>query len=160
MEFKTLKKIFKHLFNSFALMCFALPTFANVMVKDGYVRAMPASVPNTAAYMTLMNHTSDALTLVGVTTSAAKTAELHTIIEQNGVVKMRQVEGFELASHASLTLQPSGDHIMLLGLAKPLVVDDTVSLTLHFSNGTEQAIELPVKKKASASDEHAHHHHH
>ncbi|MBR9727662.1 copper chaperone PCu(A)C [Shewanella intestini] len=159
MEFKTLKVIFKHLFNFFALMSFCSSSFASIVMTDGYVRAMPASVPNTAAYLTLENHYPVPVKLMAVKTEVAKEAQLHTIIEENGLVKMRQVSHFDIASHQQLRLQPSGDHIMLLGLKQPLNAGDKVKMTLVFSTDDTLDIELPVKKKMASNDEHAHHHH-
>ncbi|WP_144211268.1 copper chaperone PCu(A)C [Shewanella donghaensis] len=160
MEFKTLKVIFKHLFSFLVLAIFSLSASASIMLKEGHVRAMPASVPNTAAYLTLMNHSDNAVSLVSVTTPVAKEAQLHTLIEENGVVKMRQVEGFDIESHGTLMLQPSGNHIMLLSLTKSLMVGDKVPLTLTFSDGEQLDIELIVAKKSASDIEESHHHHH
>ncbi|MEH6463490.1 MAG: copper chaperone PCu(A)C [Shewanella psychromarinicola] len=158
MEFKTLKAIFKHLFNFLVLSSISFAASANVVLVDGHVRAMPASVPNTAAYFTLENHNNSDVKLVEVKTSAAKVAQLHTIIEEDGMVKMRQVEGFTIPSHGSLTLQPTGDHVMLLSLTAPLAIDDKVPLTLIFDDGQQLMIDLPVLKKAET--QHDEHHHH
>jgi copper(I)-binding protein len=161
MEFKTLKAIFKHLFNFLVLSSLSFAATANVVLVDGHVRAMPASVPNTAAYFTLENHNNSDVKLVKVKTSAAKVAQLHTILEEDGMVKMRQVEGFTIPSHGSLTLQPTGDHVMLLSLTAPLVIDDKVPLELIFEDGQHLMIELTVLKQTAAQhDEHVEHHHH
>ena len=159
MEFKTLKQIFKQLFNITLLSCFSFSALAQVMLTDGYVRAMPASVPNTAAYITLENH-GPATRLVAVTASFAKEAQLHTLIDEGGMIKMRQVEGFDIDSHGSLVLSESADHIMLLGLQSPLVEDSEVELTLNFADGSQQTISLPVKKQANTAESEHHHHHH
>ena len=132
---------------------------AQVVLVDGYVRAMPATVPNSAAYMTIENH-GDATRLVAVDAPFATEAQLHTLIEENGMIKMRQVEGFDIDSHGSLVLSESGNHIMLMGLKKPLVIDSNVKLLLKFANGSEQEISLPVKKQVEQSDDAHHHHHH
>ena len=70
---------------------------AQVVLVDGYVRAMPATVPNSAAYITIENH-GDATRLVAVDAPFATEAQLHTLIEENGMIKMRQVEGFDIDS--------------------------------------------------------------
>ncbi|MDP5147929.1 copper chaperone PCu(A)C [Shewanella sp. ULN5] len=161
MEFKTLKIIFKHLFSFLVLTSVSLTASANVILVDGHVRAMPASVPNTAAYLTLENHGDDAVNLIAVKTPAAKEAQLHTIVDENGMVKMRQVESFPITSHGALALKPSGDHIMILGLNKPLSENDKVVLTLIFDNDQQLQVELPVLKNADSShQDHSEHHHH
>ncbi|WOT04650.1 copper chaperone PCu(A)C [Shewanella youngdeokensis] len=160
MEFKTLKQIFKQLFNITLFSCLSFTALAQVMLVDGYVRAMPPSVPNTAAYITLENH-GPATRLVGVTAPFAKEAQLHTLVDEDGMVKMRQVDGFDVDSHSSLVLSESGNHIMLLGLTAPLTENSNVDLNLTFSDGQQQRISLPVIKQArSAEAEHQHHQHH
>ena len=119
-------------------------------MTEGHIRAMPETVPNTAAYFTLENHTDKAIRLIGVSTTVAKDAQLHTIIEDQGMVKMRHVEGFDIPSHGTLTLTPSGDHVMLLGL----------KAQLEFDGGEKMAITLPVSKAAENAAEQEHHHHH
>ena len=155
----TLKLIFKQLFNIGLLSCLSFTTMAQVVLVDGYVRAMPATVPNSAAYITIENH-GDATRLVAVDAPFATEAQLHTLIEENGMIKMRQVEGFDIDSHGSLVLSESGNHIMLMGLKQPLVIDSNVKLLLRFANGSEQEISLPVKKQVEQSDDAHHHHHH
>jgi copper(I)-binding protein len=90
----------------------------------------------------------------------AKEAQLHTIIEEQGMVKMRQVEGFDIPSHGRLILSPSGEHVMLLGLKAPLVLDQKVELQLQFNDGEQMSITLPVSKQAENTAEQEHHHHH
>lgn len=156
MEFKTLKRLFKP---ATVILVFILGSFsvqAEVSLVDGFVRAMPPSVPNTAAYLTLKN-SGEPLKLVGVTTNIAKEAQLHTLIEDNGLMKMRQVDAFNIGSHQTLTLSPSADHIMLLGLNRPLKIEQQVKLTLMFDNKQTLVIHLPVLKSQSA--EMSHHHH-
>ncbi|AVI66554.1 MULTISPECIES: copper chaperone PCu(A)C [Shewanella] len=160
MEFKTLKPIFKQLFNCLVLSCASFSALANVVMTEGHIRAMPETVPNTAAYFTLENHTDKAIRLIGVSTTVAKDAQLHTIIEDQGMVKMRHVEGFDIPSHGTLTLTPSGDHVMLLGLKAPLVLEQQVELQLEFDGGEKMAITLPVSKAAENAAEQEHHHHH
>lgn len=154
-----MKQIFKQAFNFVLLSCTSFSVLANVMFVDGYVRAMPPSVPNTAAYFTLMNHGPE-LDLVSVETDVAGEAQLHTLIEEDGVIKMRQLPKFTLASHSNLELKPSGNHVMLLGLKQPLIEGQEVLLRLKFSDGSEQQLMLPVSKQTMATQDVGEHHHH
>ncbi|WP_394130331.1 copper chaperone PCu(A)C [Shewanella maritima] len=160
MEFKTLKIIFKHLFKFIAVASFSIPAFANIITTDGYVRAMPPSVPNTAAYLTIQNHGDKPVKLIAVKTDAAAKAEIHTIVEENGMVKMRQIPHIEIASHGAKKLKPSAEHIMLLSLTSPLKEHDKVKLQLIFEDLEAVDVELPVMKKAVESADAHHHHHH
>ncbi|QYJ79443.1 copper chaperone PCu(A)C [Shewanella acanthi] len=160
MEFKTLKPIFKQLFNCLALSCASFSVFANVIMTEGHVRAMPETVPNTAAYFTLENHSDKAVNLTGVSTSVAKSAMLHTIIEEQGMVKMRHVDALGIPAHGKLTLSPTGEHVMLLGLTAPLTLNQKVELQLQFDDGEHLTISLPVLKQAEQAKTQAHQHSH
>ena len=153
-----MKRIFKQAFNLLVLSCASFASFANVALVEGHVRAMPASVPNTAAYFTLENHGPERQ-LVAVKADFVKEAQLHTIVEEDGMVKMRQVESFNIPQHGTLTLMESGEHVMLLGLKQPLASGTSVDLTLKFDDGSELPISLMVSKQDMAKMKgHAHHH--
>lgn len=155
-----MKQIFKHVFNLLILMSISFPSLANVSLDknaDSYVRAMPPGVPNSAAYFTLEND-GPSTKLVGVDVAFANEAQLHTILEEDGMVKMRQMPSFEIPEDGTLTLSESGDHVMLLGLKQPLESGKKVNLTLKFDDGSELPIELTVSKQGMANM-HNHEHH-
>lgn len=153
-----MKQIFKQVFNLVALMSISFSSLANIILVDGHVRAMPPSVPNSAAYFTLMNH-GPSVNLIGVEVAFAREAQLHTVLEEGGMVKMRQVPSFEIPEHGTLTLGESSDHVMLLGLNKPLVSGDSLKLILKFDDGSQLPINLMVSKQGMTKmDGHEHHH--
>ncbi|QLE87911.1 copper chaperone PCu(A)C [Shewanella sp. Scap07] len=147
------------MFKFLLLSCLSFTASANVVLVDGFVRAMPASVPNTAAYFVLQNHGPN-LELVSVDVDFAKEAQLHTVIEENGVVKMRQVNSFSVPMHGELRLDESGEHVMLMGLKHQLPVGQNVELVLHFNDGSQLPISLKVSKQDMAKEGGHHHHHH
>lgn len=148
-----MKLIFKQLFAIGLFFSGMLSVQAEIFLQEGYVRAMPLGVPNSAAYLTLKNM-GNRVQLTGVTTNIAHEAQLHTLVEEQGLIKMRQVQNFTLPKNGVLTLSPSGDHIMLLGLHKTLNAGDEVPLKLFFSDGSSQEVTIPVKRMSAG-----HHHH-
>jgi len=58
-------------------------------------------------------------------------------------------------SHRSFELAPGANHIMLIGLTRPLLAGDEVSVTLTFSDGTEVALTAMVKDYTGANEEYA-----
>ncbi|MCL1078319.1 copper chaperone PCu(A)C [Parashewanella spongiae] len=157
----TLLSVFKYSLKLLIVASFTFQVWANDLhLIEGHVRAMPATVPNTAAYFTLENHGA-AIRLVAAETPVAKEAQLHTLLEENGIIKMRRVESYDIAEHGKLTLSQSGNHIMIIGLKKPLQLDQKIPLTLTFSDNSSMTIELLVKKMAMPHDhKHEHKHHH
>lgn len=96
---------------------------------------------NSAAYMVIRNTGGEPDKLIAASTDVAKTVELHTVIEEGGVMRMRQVEGgIDIPANGEVVLKPGGFHVMLIGLTRDLNAGDSVQLTLTF----EKAGEIPV----------------
>lgn len=118
----------------------------NVMVNNPYVRAVPAGQPNSAAFMTLMNHGDKAVAVVGGSSPAANVVELHTHVHEGGMMKMRRIDKIDVDAGGSTELKPGGLHVMLIGLQQELKEGINVSVTLKFDDGSSKTIEAPVKK--------------
>lgn len=118
---------------------------ADVMVKDAYARAVPPGQMNSAAFMQLHNSDAKAIALVGAQSSIAKRVELHTHTHEDGVMSMRKVDDVPVAANGHTELKPGGYHVMLMGLTQTLKADQQIDLTLKFSDGTEKALQIPVK---------------
>ncbi|HEY5718157.1 MAG TPA: copper chaperone PCu(A)C [Motiliproteus sp.] len=137
----------------------SLPSLAEVEVQHAYVRATPPSVSNSAGFMVLYNHAAQPLTLTGAHTPRAKASELHSHVNDNGVMRMRQVEGIELPPHGRVVLQPGGYHLMLLDLTQPLQEGETVAVELTFSDGSHQQVIMPVSRNQPHHQHNADHQH-
>lgn len=126
---------------------FAAPLFANdITIKDAYARAAGTAAKTGAVFFSVENQGDTADTLIDVRTDVSKVAELHThIAGDDGVMKMRKVEsGFEVPAQGTHLLQRGGDHVMLMGLNRPLDTGMTFPLTLVFERSGEIVIEVPV----------------
>ncbi len=101
-----------------------------------------------------------AAALVGVATPAASSAELHSMVHENGVMKMREVKAIDLPAGKAVTLGKAGYHVMLLGLKAPLQAGKRVPLTLTIKAGQETVkLEVSAEIEPLTSDENHHHHH-
>ncbi|HVH81312.1 MAG TPA: copper chaperone PCu(A)C [Stellaceae bacterium] len=118
-----------------------------VAVKDAWARATPGSAQTAAAYATIESPSGDRLT--GASTPVAQKAEIHSMTMDNGVMKMRPVEGVELPPGQQVTLKPGGYHIMLTGLIKPLEVGQSFALTLDFAKAGAKEVTVMVEKVGS-----------
>ncbi|MFT6675126.1 MAG: copper(I)-binding protein [Sulfitobacter sp.] len=129
--------------------CFLLtaPAFAgDIMVKDPYVRSSTKTSVTGAAFMTLMNHSDQDDRLIGASSDVAKRVELHSHTEDaNGVMKMGEIEGgIALPAGAMHMLERGGDHVMFMGLNRPLVQGDEITVTLTFEKAGDMEIKIPV----------------
>lgn len=118
---------------------------AEVNIDQPYARAVPPGQPNSAAFMTLKNNSDTEVSLVSASSSISNVAELHTHTNENGVMKMRQIAEINLKANQQVELKPGGLHIMLIGLKQNLVKGETVDLTLTFSDGSTETLDIHVK---------------
>ena len=116
----------------------------DVQITAAWARATPGGAQAAAAYVTLESAAGDRLT--GAATPAAQKAEIHLMTMDNGVMKMRQVDGVDLPPGQKVTLKPGGYHIMLTGLAKPLEAGQSFPLTLDFAKAGERQVTVSVQK--------------
>ncbi len=118
----------------------------NISVSNPYVRAVPPGQPNSAAFLVLKNADSADHSLVKADSPAASVVELHTHVQEGGMMKMRPVEKIDVKAGSEAVLQPGGLHIMMMDLKKPLNPGDNVPITLTFEDGSSKSIDAPVQK--------------
>jgi hypothetical protein len=133
---------------------------ATIEVVNAYARAVPPSAPNSAAFMLIHNHGDVDRHLVSAGSDVSKVTELHNHINDNGVMRMRQVPRITVPAKGSVELKPGSYHVMLIGLKQPLKEGDQVKLNLEFDDGSEQAMLLEAKKVMGGMHKHGAHKHH
>lgn len=131
-----------------AIALMAFPAFGFEM-SEGYLRASAPGAPIGAAFMTLHNPSDKAVSMVAAESDLSKTVEMHNHINVDGVMKMRQVDKIELPANGKAVLKPGSFHLMLMGLKQPLAVGESGQIRVRFSDGSEQVLDLPVKKVAA-----------
>ena len=125
-----------------------------IQIEHTYARASSPVAKSGAAFMHIMNMGEEDDTLVAVRTSAAKMPELHTHIMEDGVAKMREVEGgFVIPAGGVTKLERGALHIMLMGLTQSLNQGDTITLTLIFENAGEITIDVVVDNERQGNME-------
>lgn len=122
---------------------------SDIMFNQPYARATPPAAVNSALFGEVMNHGAVERYIVSVTSEVADKVELHDVIKEGDVMKMRQVEEFVIPAQSTLVLKPGSLHIMLLGLKKPLQEGENIEVEVTFKNGEKQVITAPVKKVMS-----------
>lgn len=124
------------------------PAYAadTVSIKGAWTRATPPGAINSATYAQLHNTGTEERTIVGVTTKAADEVQLHTVIDEGGLMKMRQVTSISIPAGGMAELKPGGYHIMMLGIHEQLRDGENVEIEVEFANGDKMTFTSPIKK--------------
>lgn len=136
------------------LLALCLPAFAAppaaLVVSDAWVRETPPNRTVAAGYLRLDNGSDTAAALVGAESEAAR-IELHTMLMEDGMMRMRPLERLEIPAGGSAALAPGGAHLMLFD------VDATragtlIGVDLLFEDGARLPVTLPVRRQPPEGD--------
>ena len=120
-------------------------TACPVSVTDAWVKAAESGM--TSAFATLSNASGQPLTVTAASSPVAEKVELHEVVDVNGQMKMQQVQGgFTVPANGSLTLEPGGYHLMLIGLKAPVKAGDEVTFTV--TCGDSGSVDFAAQAKA------------
>ncbi|MFX4273964.1 copper chaperone PCu(A)C [Propionibacteriaceae bacterium Y1685] len=124
----------------------------SVAVQDAFVKAMPQG-EMTAIFGVIDNPTDEEITVESVSGDVAERVELHEMVTENGTMVMREREGgFVVPAGESLSLEPGGLHIMLIGLTRELKAGDEVQVTLHLAGGDTVDVRATARDMANAQE--------
>jgi hypothetical protein len=79
---------------------------------------------------------------------------MHVTQRDGEVMKMRQVQAFEIPARERITLRPGGSHLMLVDLAQPLEKGARFVMKLRFERAGELEVEVEVQEIGSRHPRH------
>ena len=124
-------------------------------IEGAWVKA--ADTGMSAAFGILQNTSNRAIRVTAVTSKAATSMQLHeTVPSADGGMEMRQKPGgFVIPADGKVQLEPGGNHLMLMGLTKPIRPGDDVTFTLTLSDGSALDFTAPAKAFTGANENYA-----
>ena len=144
-----------------ALMFAAFPVMAQVTVKEPWVRATVSAQKATGAFMQITS-AQDAR-LVEAKSPVAGVVEVHEMVMEKDVMKMRAIKGLDLPAGKTVELKPGGYHVMLMDLKEQMKEGTTVPVTLvvESKDRKRSTVEVkaavkPLTTPAKAEPEHKH----
>ncbi|PKU26561.1 copper chaperone PCu(A)C [Telmatospirillum siberiense] len=120
----------------------------DLLIGHPWARATAGNASNGAAYFTVTNSGKTGDRLVGVETTVAS-AQLHTNLMEDGVMKMRSLDGVDIPPGGNATLSPGGQHIMLMGLKAPLKMGEKFPMVLTFAQAGRVTVDVLVESVSS-----------
>lgn len=129
---------------------------SGLTVEQPWARPTARSAPNGAVYLTIANKGPAADRLVQAQAGVSARTELHTHLNDGGVMRMRPVTAIDIPAGGSAELKPGGLHVMLLGLKAPLVAGSSFPLTLTFEKAAAVIVTVTVRRDAATAGQGGH----
>ena len=118
----------------------------SVEVSSAFIKPPFTGRTTAAGFMTLENKGADTR-LVSASSPISPRIEIHTHLEEDGVMKMRRIEGIDLAKGQRVELRPGSFHLMMFDTVIP-EGDVDAPLTLSYADGTEVTMIVPFGDEA------------
>jgi len=106
------------------------------------------------AFMTIENTGGAPDRLLKAASPVAARTEVHTVIQDGDVMRMREVPALDLAPKSKVELKPGGYHVMLMDLKAPLKAGDRFPLTLTFEKAGTITVDITVEKLSGPAPDH------
>ena len=117
----------------------------SIHITQPWARATPKAASTGAAYLTVANSGTAVDRLSCVASDVSATGQIHSMSMDDGVMKMRPVEGgLEIPPGETITLKPSGLHLMLVDLKHALEPGKTLEATLRFEKAGTVKVDFPI----------------
>ena len=126
------------------IFCVALPVRAQMQVENPWARATAPGASVAGGYMLLRNSGAAPDRLVSASSPAAAKVELHVHLNDNGVMKMREVRGYDVPAKGSFELKPGGAHLMFIDIRRPFKEGEKLPVKLKFEKAGERNVEFHV----------------
>ncbi len=122
----------KQLTLSLILLATAALAQAQVTVHAPWVRGTVPMQQASGAFMQLS--AAKDTRLIAAKSPVANVVEIHEMVMDNNIMKMRQIPGLDIVPGRVLELKPGGYHVMLIELKQQLKGGDVVPITLVFED--------------------------
>ena len=119
----------------------AAASLGSVEVSSAFIKPPFTGRTTSAAFMRLENKGANTR-LVSASSPISPRVEIHTHLHEDGVMKMRRVDGIEISAGETVELKPGGYHLMMFDTVIPDGAADA-PLTLTYADGTEVTMIVP-----------------
>lgn len=100
-----------------------------------------------AIYLTLMNTSNKSVIIKSLKSEVGKKLEIHEIINENNITKMKKINNFIIKGNETIFFQPGGTHIMVFGLNKELEDKETFEIDIQTDDLKKYKINVMVLDK-------------
>ena len=116
-----------------------------VLVKSGYARESIPGTSISSAYMAVSNLSEKNIRLISASSDVSDRIEIHEHTMSDGLMRMRQRDYVEILAKETTLFQPSGLHLMIFDLKRPLKSKENIIITLHFDDQSSIDVSYDIK---------------
>ena len=117
----------------------------SLAISGPWSRATPEGAQTAIGYMTIKNSGTTTDRLIGGSFDVADTFELHSMVMENGIAKMRELKEVEIKPGQTIEFKPGGSHVMFVNLKHPLSKGEHIKGTLIFEHAGTVQVEYSVE---------------
>lgn len=115
-----------------------------LQVLDTWATVTPGGVDVSAGYLTIANG-GESDRLISATSPRAAHVEVHEMVMDGAVMRMRPIEGLVIPAGGQVELKPGAQHLMFTGVTQPFVEGEEIPVQLTFEHAGTMDIALPVR---------------
>jgi copper(I)-binding protein len=122
-----------------------------ITLSDGWAKAADSGM--SAAFGMVRNPSGQAVRVIGASSPYAKAVQLHEVVAQDGAMVMQQkAGGFVIPANGMLELKPGGNHLILMGITKPITAGMQIPVTLITADGGLLRVKVLAKVYNGANE--------
>ncbi len=114
--------------------CFLTLNVNALEVLNAKIKLLPPSSKTTVMFLTFKNDGNSDQKVLNVKSSISDDIELHNMIMENGMMKMRATNEILVPKNSSVELKPGGLHVMIFNLKAPLKENEQHEFSIELSN--------------------------
>ena len=126
---------------SIILLLMSSPLLADIIFKDPIIKNNFGK-KITAGFATISS--DEDLEIVSISSRISKRIEVHTMLMEGDVMKMRKIDSPVIIKNKPFVLQKSGDHLMIYELTENLDDLKNVAFTFTFKNKSGEIINKDI----------------
>jgi hypothetical protein len=143
----------------FVLILFAaFSVEAQMQIERPWARATAPGARVAGGYLLIRNQGAAADRLLSASSPASAKVELHVHLNDNGIMKMREVPGYDVPAKGAFELKPGGAHLMFVDIKRPFKEGEKVPVKLKFEKAGEVNAEFHVGRLGDSAAPAAHTH--
>ena len=132
----------------FALAACGAAQTQGLHVENAWAAPTPGGVNVSAGYLTIVNDSDIADRLTAASSPRAASVDLHEMIMDGPVMRMRMSGPIAIPAHGRVTLAPGGMHLMFNNVTTPFAEGERIPLQLTFEHAGVVSAALPVSRTA------------